>query len=253
MIYEVRTYDLKPGSVARWEGHFEATLPNRVKYSELAALWHTDIGPLNQVIHVWPYENLEHRTEVRTKAAHEPGWPPKGGELLLSMESQIWTPAPFSPALGGNRKLGNVYEMRVYEYQPGSMPKVLAAWEKSLPKRLELSPIAGCMYTDIGGLNLWMHIWPYARPWRARPHPGGLDAIGRLAAADARVAGQHAEQDCRAGGVFAHGMRLSAGPTQVEIRRSPCILDKLEYPNKLARIGLMPYNSIESTATRHVL
>ena len=161
MIYEVRTYDLKPGSVAQWEGHFEAALPNRVKYSELAALWHTDIGPLNQVIHVWPYENLEHRTEVRAKAAQEPGWPPKGGELLLSMESQIWTPAPFSPALGGNRKLGNIYEMRIYEYQPGSMPKVLTAWEKSLPKRVELSPIAGCMYTDIGGLNLWMHIWPY--------------------------------------------------------------------------------------------
>ena len=162
MIYEVRTYELKPGTVAQWEGHFEAALPNRVKYSELAALWHTEIGPLNQVIHVWPYESLEHRTEIRAQAAQEPGWPPKGGELLLSMASQIWTPAPFSPALGGNRKLGNVYEMRIYEYQPGAMPKVLAAWEKSLPKRLELSPIAACMYTDIGGLNLWMHIWPYA-------------------------------------------------------------------------------------------
>ena len=125
MIYEVRTYGLKPGAVAQWEGHFEAALPNRVKYSELAALWHTEIGPLNQVIHIWPYENLEHRAEARAKAAKEPGWPPKGGELLLSMESQIWTPAPFSPALGGNRKLGNVYEMRIYEYQPGSMPKVL--------------------------------------------------------------------------------------------------------------------------------
>lgn len=162
MIYEVRTYDLKPGSVAQWEGHFEAALPNRVKYSELAALWHTDIGLLNQVIHVWPYNDLAQRTEVRAKAAQEPGWPPQGGDLILAMESQIWTPAPFSPALGGNRKLGNVYEMRIYEYQPGSMPKVLAAWEKSLPKRLELSPIAGCLYTDIGGLNLWMHIWPYA-------------------------------------------------------------------------------------------
>ena len=162
MIYEVHTYGLKPGSVAQWEGHFEAALPHRVKYGELAALWHTEIGPLNEVIHVWPYDNLEHRMTVRAKAAQEPGWPPKGGELLLSMESQIWTPAPFSPALGGNRKMGNVYEMRIYEFQPGAMPKVLAAWEKSLPKRLELSPIAGCMYTDIGGLNLWMHIWPYA-------------------------------------------------------------------------------------------
>ena len=119
MINEVRTYEVKPGAVAQWEGHFADALPNRVKYSELAALWHTEIGPLNQVIHVWPYENLEHRAEVRAKAAQEPGWPPKGGDLLLSMDSQIWTPAPFSPALGGNRKLGNVYEMRIYEIPAG--------------------------------------------------------------------------------------------------------------------------------------
>ena len=46
--------------------------------------------------------------------------------------------------------------------QPGAMPKVLEAWEKALPERVKLSPIAGCMSSDVGGLNRWMHIWPYA-------------------------------------------------------------------------------------------
>lgn len=162
MLYEVRTYTLKPGAVAQWEQNFCSALPSRLKYSPLGALWHTEMGPLNQVIHAWPYESLQQRTEIRAKAAQEPDWPPRGGDLILNMESEIWIPAPFSPALGGNQKLGNIYEMRIYQYQPGAMPKVLEAWEKSLPERTRLSPIAACMYSDIGALNRWMHIWPYA-------------------------------------------------------------------------------------------
>ena len=37
MIYEIRTYTLKPGAVPEFESRFEASLANRVKYSELAA------------------------------------------------------------------------------------------------------------------------------------------------------------------------------------------------------------------------
>jgi hypothetical protein len=57
-IYEFRTYTLKPGSVAQFEKNFAEALPNRIKVSPLSAFWHTEIGPLNQVIHVWEYENL---------------------------------------------------------------------------------------------------------------------------------------------------------------------------------------------------
>ncbi|GIT69180.1 MAG: hypothetical protein Ct9H300mP27_02840 [Chloroflexota bacterium] len=58
MIYEVRTYDLKPGAIPQAEEAFAEALPHREKYSPIAAFWHTDIGPLNQIIHVWGYEDL---------------------------------------------------------------------------------------------------------------------------------------------------------------------------------------------------
>ena len=45
MIYEVRTYTLKPGSVAKFEENFGKALPARQKYSKLGAFWHTEIGP----------------------------------------------------------------------------------------------------------------------------------------------------------------------------------------------------------------
>lgn len=162
MIYEIRTYTLKPGSTPEFEKRFEASLPGRVKHSELAAFWHTEAGPLNEVIHVWSYEDLKHRTDVRAKAAQEPNWPPKVTEFILNMESEIFVPAPFSPKLGGGQKLGNVYEMRIYQYQPGSMPTVLERWDEALKGgRLNLSPLAAGLYSEIGQLNVWIHIWPY--------------------------------------------------------------------------------------------
>ena len=162
MIYEVRTYDLKPGAVAGFEENFAKALPHREKYSKLGALWHTEFGPLNQVIHVWPYEDFADRTRVREEASKDPNWPPQNDpDIYVSMQSEIFTPAPFMRPLGGDQALGNIYEMRTYIYKTGSMDKVLKIWEAAVPHREEYSPLAAGMYTDIGGLNKWVHIWPY--------------------------------------------------------------------------------------------
>ena len=160
MIYEVRTYRLKPGSIPECEKRFAEALPHREKYSPLGAFWHTEIGPLNQIIHVWPYENLQERTEKRGKAMQDPNWPPKIGSLIEHMESEIFIPAPFMEPLD-KKNLGCVYEMRTYMYQPGTMPSVLQRWAESISARTELSPLAACWYSDIGALNKFVHIWPY--------------------------------------------------------------------------------------------
>lgn len=161
MIYEVRTYTLEPGTVAQFEAGFAEALPHREKYSPLAAFWHTDIGPLNQVIHVWPYENLGERERIRAEAAQDPHWPPADLSMIQTMESEIWNPASFMRPMGGGQELGGVYEMRVYTYKPGSIPELLRRWEKALPWREQFSPCAAAMHSELGGLNRWMHIWPY--------------------------------------------------------------------------------------------
>jgi hypothetical protein len=162
MIYEVRTYDLKPRSVPQFEEAFAKALPHRIKYSKLAAFWRIEFGPLNQVIHVWPYKSMEERTRIRAAAAKDPNWPPAiDPATLLSQESEIFIPAPFMRPLGDGQALGNFYEMRIYTYRTRSMPKVIEAWEAALPYRESLSPLAAGMHSDMGGLNKWMHIWPY--------------------------------------------------------------------------------------------
>ena len=162
MIYEVRTYTLKPGSVAKFEVNFAAALPHREKYSKLGAFWHTEIGPLNQVIHVWPYESVEERNSIREAAGKDPNWPPKNDpDMYVNMNSEIFNPAPFMRPLGGDQALGSIYEMRSYTYQVVSINKVIDIWADAVPAREEFSPLAAAMYTDVGGLNKWVHIWAY--------------------------------------------------------------------------------------------
>ena len=77
------------------------------------------------------------------------------------MESEIFTPAPFMRPLVGGQALGNVYEMRTYIYKAGSMGEVVKRWGVSVPHREKYSPLAAGMYTELSGLNKWVHIWPY--------------------------------------------------------------------------------------------
>ncbi|MFQ6028935.1 MAG: NIPSNAP family protein [Dehalococcoidia bacterium] len=163
MIYEMRTYTLQPGKVAEFEERFAQRQPAREKHSKLGAFFHTDFGPLNQVIHIWPYENLQHRTEVRAAMASDPELQRTagGGGAIVQQESEICIPAPFMRPLGGDQELGNFYEMRQYTFLPGAMPALLEAWGAAMPQREEFSPLAAGMYTELGGLNKWIHIWPY--------------------------------------------------------------------------------------------
>ena len=164
MIYEVRTYTLRPGTVAEFESRFEKRHPFREKHSKLGAFWHTEMGPLNQVVHVWEYDDLDHRTRAREAASKDPDLQKLqgGAEFVVEQQSDIVTPAPFMHPLGSrDYGTGNVYEMRMYNYAPGDIPKVMTAWEKAMPQREEYSPLAGCWQSELGGLNRFTHVWVY--------------------------------------------------------------------------------------------
>ena len=189
MIYEFRTYTLKPGSMQEVLKRFGDAYPIRQKYSELAAFFYTEIGPLNQILHIWPYADMNERAQVRTDSRKDPGWPPKIHEFIVAQQSEVYVPFPFSPELKPG-KLGPVFEMRSYFVKPGDgLSKTMERWEKQLPKRTAISPLAFVGHTDLGPLNKYVHIWPYpSLDERARirkhavdtgawPPPGGADTL----------------------------------------------------------------------------
>jgi len=164
MLYEVRTYTLRPGTVAEFEERYSKRLPLRQKHSKLGAFWHTDVGPLNQVIHVYPYDDLQQRTSVREAMANDAELRqlPGGRDFIAAQESEIMVPAPFMHSLGSrDYGSGNVYEMRTYTFAPGDIAKVLDGWGKAIEAREKFSPLAACWTSELGGLNKFVHTWVY--------------------------------------------------------------------------------------------
>ncbi len=160
MIYEFRTYTLQPRTQPEFLKRFGEALPKRLEFSPLTAFWTTEIGPLNQVIHVWGYKDLNERAEKRAAAVKAGIWPPKTSEFITDMRSEILQPLPFSPKLDPSNH-GPYFEMRSYTLRAGGTPEMAANWEKHLPNRLKLSPLIGVFTSEIGGLNQWVHIWAY--------------------------------------------------------------------------------------------
>lgn len=161
MIYEVRTYDIKPRNIPEVEKRFGESYEKRKAYSELAAFFHTEIGPLNQIIHIWPYKDLEERAKIRAAAVKDKVWPPNTGEFITKMQSDIFIPFDFAPPFPKG-KLGPFFEWRTYTYLPGQLPVILDTWKNALDVRLQFGPVVALWYSELGGLNKFVHIWPYA-------------------------------------------------------------------------------------------
>ncbi len=58
---------------------------------------YTELGGLNKLIHIRPYESLEERARIRQEAVKSGHWPPNTREFILRMENKILVPADFSP------------------------------------------------------------------------------------------------------------------------------------------------------------
>ena len=101
MIYELRTYTLKPGTVPEFLEVFDKEMKSIVtKYMNLAGFWYTEFGELNQVVHLWAFEDLNQRAEQRARFSKDPdlaGILPRLRSLELHQENKILMPAQFSP------------------------------------------------------------------------------------------------------------------------------------------------------------
>lgn len=163
MIYEIRTYNLRTGNLEEYWKRFGEKIPERAKRSQIGGHWYTEAGPLNQMVAIWLYDDIEQRASIRREVESGPNpiWPPDTSSLIVSMTSEIFFPAPFMPPFT-ERKLGPLYELRLYTYQQELIPGVLEAWGQSIAERETLSPLVGCWYKESGGPGNFAHMWAYS-------------------------------------------------------------------------------------------
>jgi hypothetical protein len=102
MIYELRTYTLRPGTMPEFLTRVERDgLPIARKHLTLVGYWQTEIGTLNQAFHLWAHESLDARAANRAKLMADPDWHEKYLKFVLPLfekqETVILKPTPFSP------------------------------------------------------------------------------------------------------------------------------------------------------------
>jgi NIPSNAP len=102
MIVEQRTYTLHPGKVGEYLSLYEqeGLAIQRPILGNLVGYFSTEFGPLNQLVHMWAYDDLAQRAERRAKLMGDARWQAyvkKVTPLVNIQENKLLIPAPFSP------------------------------------------------------------------------------------------------------------------------------------------------------------
>lgn len=106
MIVEERSYTTHPGKALEYIRRYEeeGLAIQRPILGHLVGYFTSEIGALNQVVHLWAYQDLADRAARRAKLLADPRWKlyaAKVVPLLLTQENRIFVPAPFSPWASG--------------------------------------------------------------------------------------------------------------------------------------------------------
>jgi hypothetical protein len=102
MIVEERTYTVKPGTVQQYYADYD---PRGLKIQQrvlgnLIGYFHTEIGALNRIVHLWGYDSLAERERRRAALAADAEWLAylqQSPDIIVEMKTRILVPAPFSP------------------------------------------------------------------------------------------------------------------------------------------------------------
>ena len=164
MIYELRTYTLRAGTgptVAKNAGEVGHAIRGD-DYGKLEGYWLTEIGPLNQVMHLWSYADLGERHRLRGELAKNERWAteyiPLIREHLVRQDIRLLDPVL---PLKAPESEGNIYEYRNYRTAPGRVREWAKHFQDIMPVREEYSKNVGAWVTEAGQPNEVSHLWAY--------------------------------------------------------------------------------------------
>lgn len=101
MIVEERIYTIQAEKMKEFLTLYESEgFPVQTRVLRMLGYFQTEIGVLNQVVHLWAYDSMEDRSRRRAQLQMAPGWKDyaaKAKPFYVKQECKIMTPLPWSP------------------------------------------------------------------------------------------------------------------------------------------------------------
>jgi len=102
MIFDHRTYELRPGRLREFLALYEKEgLPVQKKHlGKLVGFFTTEIGNVNEIVHIWAHEDRADRPQRCAAMAADSAWQAylqESREYMKHMNNKILVPTSFSP------------------------------------------------------------------------------------------------------------------------------------------------------------
>lgn len=164
MLHELRTYTAVPGAIPTIL-ELNENVGRKVRgddYGVLEGYWYTEIGPLNQVMHLWRFDSFEERARLRGELGRLEGWTreyvPNLRPLLVNQQTRFLNPSKeITPPDGENR----FYEFRNYRVRAGTAKAWMDRFIGVMPTREKYSKNVGAWITEGPNPNEVCHLWAY--------------------------------------------------------------------------------------------
>lgn len=164
MIHELRVYTLWPGNVPAFlKLAGERAMPIRGDdHGICRGYWFSEFGVLNQIYHLWEYEDLNARAEIRARLGQNPTWQSEYVQhvypLIRHQQVRLMHPRlPFKAPEGE----GNIYEYRNYRLKTGKAAEWFGHFQEIMPTREKYSPNVCAWVTESPEPNEVSHLWVY--------------------------------------------------------------------------------------------
>ncbi|KAF3422759.1 hypothetical protein E2986_05867 [Frieseomelitta varia] len=168
VIYALHTHNIRPDSTDKYLANYEE-IKSELKL-ELVGSWTVLAGDIDQALHLWRYSggyDSVDRTQVelcKDKAYQQLF--KENGNYLRSRYLQYLLAFSYWPPLT-KRNGSNIYEIRSYRLQPGTMIEWGNNWAKAINyRRNNNEPFAG-FFSQIGYKNLQARMETRESAWRS--------------------------------------------------------------------------------------
>jgi len=168
-VYELRTYSLVPSQVGNFLALTKDKFHLRTQHSKLLGYWTAELGGLNQLVHIWKYDNYKHRAAVRAKLGGDAEWQQEYFQKILPWlqhQDNMTLTSLVDPV--ENEFPGGTYEL--WQFKMNSPP---GAWHQDL-----VGVASGLQGGDTSLCGVWSGLFGHMNTGVVLWRHGDLDNAG---------------------------------------------------------------------------